>query len=297
MNADENHQLKRKACTRCATAKARCFSTGAAQGCDRCRRLRRECILEEVPRRKKVKQSTRVKALEEKVNTLLTLLGPHAPVDTRTPALTEDNCSPICQSAKSTATSVSVDESQRLDVIESGLLDMPMADTLLNKYRRVNSKFFPFVIVCPEVDATTLRLQSPFLFLAIMTSTFEGDHMLQRRLGSEFKKILCERVIVGNERNLDLLQGLLVHLSWSHFHFNPQKKHLYMLLHMAIAMMTDLDLDRCPAHRDQRVASNLCCPPTNANMLGQGKLPAQPECRRTLAEIRALLGCFYISSS
>jgi hypothetical protein len=257
--------------------------------------LRRECILEEAPKRKKEKQSTRVKALEEKVNTLLTLLGPNAAIDTRTPAPTEDSGSPVNRSTQDTTASIVVEDNTRFDIIDNGILSLSTADALLNKYKRVHSKFFPFVIVAPDTDAPTLRGESPFLFLAIMTTCLEGDHLLQRRLGIEMKKILCERAIVGNERDIDLLQGLLVHLGWSHFHFNPLNKQLYMLLHMAISLVTDLDLDRCPAHRDQRVASNLCCHPMNANTLGQGKLPAQ--CRRTPAEIRALLGCFYLSSS
>ncbi len=300
---------KRKACVRCATAKAKCTSNDNKRGCDRCRRLKRECILEEIPRRKKEKQSTRVKALEEKVETLLSLLGSDrgssgsanadayvnvhgtSTIDTRTPAPTEDGCL-SSRSAKSTAPSTSED-GKHFDVIEHGLLNMATAERLLDKYKRINSKYFPFVIVAPEIDAVTLRMQSPFLFLAIITTCLEGDHLLQRRLGVEMKRILCERVIMGNDRELDLLQGLLVQLGWNHYHFNPMRKQLHMLLQMAVSLVIDLDLDRCPAHRDQRVASNLCCCPSNP--YGQSKLPL--ECRRPPAEIRALLGCFYLCSS
>lgn len=295
MNEVGTAQSRRKACVRCAAAKAKCSFSGAEKGCDRCRRLKRECILEKASRRKKQKQSTRVKALEEKVDSLLTLLGPNPTVCVKTPTPTEDNSSPACGSAESTAPSTVVGESSRSDVIDNKILTLSTADVLLNKYKHVYSKFFPFVIVAPEIDAARLRERSPFLFLAIMTASLEGDHLLQRRLGVDLKRILCERVIIGNERNIDLLQGLLVQLGWSHFHFNPMNKQLYMLLQMAIGLVTDLDLDRCPAHRDQRVAGNLCCLPTNADVVGQSKLPAQ--CRRSSAEIRALLGCFYLSSS
>ncbi|KAJ9613073.1 hypothetical protein H2200_003014 [Cladophialophora chaetospira] len=251
---------KRRACVRCATAKARCTSNGTDQGCDRCRRLKRECILEETPRRKKQKQSTRVKALEEKVETLLNLLGPdkvgggntnsHATVDTRTPAPTEDGC-PTSRSAKSTSAPSTIDDGKGFDVIESGTLSITTADALLNKYKRVHSKYFPFVIVAPEVDAGTLRVQSPVLFLAVMTTCVEGDHTLQRRLGVEMKRILSERIIVGNERDLDLLQGLLVLLGWNHYHFSPMRKQLYMLLQMAVGLVIDLDLDRLAIMRKE----------------------------------------------
>ncbi|KIW63826.1 hypothetical protein PV04_08798 [Phialophora macrospora] len=303
MNAVDDAQSRRRACVRCATAKARCTFNGT-EGCDRCRRLKRECILEETPRRKREKQSTRVKALEEKVNTLLSLLGPEkvpvasakvVAIDARTPAPTEDGYSPLCRSANSATAPPSVEEGRRSDVIDHGLLNMSTADALLSKYKRVHSTYFPFVIVAPQTDAATLRTQSPVLFLAIMTTCLEGDHMLQRRLGVELKKVLCERVMIGNERDLGLLQGLLVLVAWNHFHFSPMSKQLFMLLQMAVGLVTDLDLDRCPAHRDQRVASHLCLTTSNPSQLGQGKYPVQ--CRRSSAEIRALLGCFYLCSS
>ena len=296
MNSVDQAQPKRKACTRCATAKAKCSFRSIEEGCDRCRRLRRECIVEGVPRRKREKQSTRVKALEEKVDMLLTILGPNAAVDTRrTPAPTEDNCSPICRSTPITVPSTTTKQSRRFDVIDDGLLSMSRAHVLLSKFKRVHSKFFPFVTVATDIDTITLRAEAPFLFLAVMTVCLEGDHLLQRRLGVEMKKVLAERVIVGNERNMDLLQGLLIQLGWSHFHFNPMNKQLHILLRMAVSLVDDLELDRCPAHRDQRLASDLCCRPMFANMLAQSKLTTQ--CRRTSAEIRALLGCFYLSSS
>ncbi|ETI20879.1 hypothetical protein G647_07222 [Cladophialophora carrionii CBS 160.54] len=303
MNVVDNAQSRRRACARCATAKARCTYSGSG-GCDRCQRLGRECILEEIPRRKREKQSTRVKALEDKVNALLGLLGPErvpggignpATVDARTPAPTEDGCSPLGRSAQSTTAPSTVEEGRFFDAIDHGLLTMSTADALLSKYKRVHSEYFPFVIVPPQTDAATLRAQSPVLFLAITATCLEGDHLLQRRLGFEVKKTLCERVMVGNERDLGLLQGLLVLLAWTHFHFSPTSKQLFMLLQMAVGLVTDLDLDRCPAHRDQRVASHLCCVSSPQNAQGQAKYPVQ--CRRSLPEIRALLGCFYLCSS
>lgn len=185
-----------------------------------------------------------------------------------------------------------LDESKGFDVIDSGLLTLSTANALLKTYREVHSKIFPFVPIAPEIDAATLRKDSPFLFLVIVMTGLESDHMLQKRLGVESQKVFCERVLIGNERNIDLLQGLLVRLNWNHFHFNPVQKQTHMFLQMAISLVMDLDLDRCPAHRDQRVGSNLCSVHSNANPLGA--LPLQ--CRRTTAEIRALLGCFYLAS-
>ncbi|OAG42460.1 hypothetical protein AYO21_03336 [Fonsecaea monophora] len=276
---------KRKACMQCAKAKAKCSFTSGLHACDRCRRLRRDCLHEEAPRRQKEKQSTRIKALEEKVSSLLTLLtqdkqalgNTNAPVTIATPPHTEEGTSDNVSSAsignvqniEAPATSTA-EETGQFDVIDSGVLTMATADILLQTYKQVHSKFFPFVLVAPEIDAATLRRDKPVLFLAIVTVCLEADHVVQRRLGVELKKMLSSRLLIRNERSIELLQALLVHLSWIQYHFHPQNKQTYMLLQMAIGLVMDLDLDRCPAHRDQR---------------------------RTTAETRALLGCFYLCSS
>ncbi|KIW98118.1 uncharacterized protein Z519_01702 [Cladophialophora bantiana CBS 173.52] len=305
MNGVGNSGARRKACVRCVKAKAKCSFSGGQGVCDRCRRLRRDCMLEEAPRRQKEKQSTRIKALEEKVNDLLTLLTPDKNVlgDTNVTTITttsapleqvnSDNVSfASATKAHSTKTSApsTAEENRQFDVIDRGVLTMATADTLLKNYQQVHSQFFPFVIVAPEIDAATLRRDAPVLFLAITTACLEEDHTVQRRLGVELKRMLCERILIRNERNIELLQALLVHLSWIHYHFHPMNnKQSYMLLQMAIGLVMDLDLDRCPAHRDQRVGSNFC------KMNPEAKLPTQ--CQRTTAETRALLGCFYLCSS
>ncbi|KIW17362.1 hypothetical protein PV08_04556 [Exophiala spinifera] len=165
-----------------------------------------------------------------------------------------------------------------------------MAEVLLETFKQIHSKYLPFVIVDQRIDATTLRRTSPVLFLAIAATSARDDNLLQKRLGAELKKILCERVLVNNERSLELLQALLVYLTWVHYQFNPNTKQTSMLLHMALGLVTDLDLDRCPAHRDQTIGSNTCSMTTQ-----NGMLPTQ--CQRTTNEIRTLLGCFYLSST
>lgn len=182
------------------------------------------------------------------------------------------------------------EKNRHFDAIESEVLSIEMADSLLKTYKEVHLKLSPFVLVAPEVDATALRNDSPFLFLAIVITCLESDHMLQRLLGVELKRILCERVLMGNERDMDLLQGLLVYLSWNHYHFNPMNNSGCMLLQMAMGLITDLHLDRCPAHHDQIVGSDVCRKNSHDEVF-----PAL--CQRPLAEMRAILGCFYLSSS
>ena len=255
-----------------------------------------------------MKQSRRVRVLEEKVDSLLTILGAqrgnleHGSVlaEMQTPAPTEGNddattTSPMqaCTATSTAAPPASTGGSSQFDVIDNGILTVPMADVLINKYKSVHSTYFPFVVIAPEADTFAMRRDAPFLFLAIITTCLEGDHLQQRRLGVEMSRILSQRVLVDCERNLDLLQGLLVLLAWHHFHFSPLRKQLYMLLQVARTLVMDLQLDMCPAHRDERITTWLGC---HRTMFGQGT-PTSTECRRSTGEVRAFLGCFYLSSS
>jgi hypothetical protein len=84
---------------------------------------------------------------------------------------------------------------------------------LLDEYRK-RQAYFPFVIVLDEWNPTSMAAERPFLLLAVITCASSQRPHLQAALAEEFRKTLAARIIVDGERNLDLLQGLLVHLSW-----------------------------------------------------------------------------------
>lgn len=56
--------------------------------------------------------------------------------------------------------------------------------------------------------------EHPFLLLAAITSVTSGYPSMQDTLADELKRTLAQRVVVREEADLDLLQGLLVHLAW-----------------------------------------------------------------------------------
>jgi hypothetical protein len=59
----DHARSKRKACCQCAKAKTKCTFSAGQKVCDRCRRLRRDCIFGEASRPQKAKQSTYVCSL------------------------------------------------------------------------------------------------------------------------------------------------------------------------------------------------------------------------------------------
>jgi hypothetical protein len=54
----------------------------------------------------------------------------------------------------------------------------------------------------------------PFLLLAAVAAASPKYCHLQDALIGQFKESLSHRVVMAGEKDLDLLQGLLVHLAW-----------------------------------------------------------------------------------
>lgn len=60
----------------------------------------------------------------------------------------------------------------------------------------------------------SLRREKPFLLLSILSSAASSNEKLQSQLELELRESLSRRVIVHGEKSLDLLQGVLVYLTW-----------------------------------------------------------------------------------
>lgn len=92
-------------------------------------------------------------------------------------------------------------------------LTLKEAEELLLAFRG-KSSLFPFVVLQPEATVPFLARHSPFLLLAILAASATSDPMLRRQLDHEFKRILSAKVIVGGQKSLDFLQGLIVYIAW-----------------------------------------------------------------------------------
>jgi hypothetical protein len=158
-----------------------------------------------------------------------------------------------------------------------------IAEELLERYRKHKMPQFPFVIIPPTTDLATLRQESPFLLLCILTACLEHNLPLQDSLELIVRKEIASRVIVGIERNMDLLQGLLVHIAWQHYHWRTYHTHMYMLLPIATMIVVDLGLDTDDNFRMQPI-------PAEDRELEQASGNGQVQ---SAAEQRALLGCYY----
>jgi hypothetical protein len=117
---------------------------------------------------------------------------------------------------------------------------------------------FPFITISDSTLASSLREDRPSLFTAIM-AVVSRNSARQRAIGKVFMKQIADRVVVGGERNMDILLGILTYGAWydctllfnslahimcrcSYHFFNiPQ---LTVLLTTATTLVSDLGLMR-----------------------------------------------------
>ena len=87
------------------------------------------------------------------------------------------------------------------------------ADSLLDRYRTY-SKFCPFIPVSPSMNAWQMFERSPFLLRTILQTAAPQNAAIQRDVGRWFREYIAEHVVVNQEMRLELLQALIVYLSW-----------------------------------------------------------------------------------
>lgn len=90
----------------------------------------------------------------------------------------------------------------------------PSPDELLDIFRQKLSQQASFVIVPAQMNAQALSEQKPFLYKAIIFAASYHDSVHQLALGQQFIRDITEQVVILGLHNIDLLQGLLVYVSW-----------------------------------------------------------------------------------
>ncbi|TEY46934.1 hypothetical protein BOTCAL_0310g00010 [Botryotinia calthae] len=171
------------------------------------------------------------------------------------------------------------------DVISRCIVSTKEAEDALKEFAS-RASAFPFVLLPPRISLESLRHERPILLLAVLASTSQSNIPVQHLLESELRETIGSRTIMHGEKSIDLLQGILLYLTWYHYHYNPEKENLFQLTQMANAMVIDLGLHRPKFGEVQTSYSNILgfeCP--------KNFTPAQIEEKRTL------IGCFCLTSS
>ena len=171
------------------------------------------------------------------------------------------------------------------DIIDRGLINVETAQELLDRYRFKAVQHLPFVVLPHHENLNSIRHQTPFLFLSIMTSMMVDNCSLQRRLAEEVRLQIHRKMLLDNEKTLELLQGLLVYLSWYHYMFLPPKHQYALFTQYCVTLVQELGLDKSSQRtmRRRRFAFD-----------GRGADVPHP---KSPAQLRAFIGTYYMASS
>ncbi|KAI7491017.1 hypothetical protein KC351_g219 [Hortaea werneckii] len=198
-----------------------------------------------------------------------------------------------------TAMSAPLQHSQPIDNNQAPLLDctaqqyqsigtsLMQAEILLDRYRRLLAPEMPFVVIPSHMTAQHLYTDKPLLLRAIVTVTYFHNLPGQRRMVKMMMRDVSERVLLNNEKNIGIIQAILVFVAWYHPHvfWGQQATNL---LHLAMAAVVDLGIDRPPGMCGEGSFKVAAMRQGNTHFVQ--RLP-------TLEEYRALAGVFYLSST
>ncbi|KUJ06341.1 uncharacterized protein LY89DRAFT_413077 [Mollisia scopiformis] len=304
-----------RACGTCVKAKVKCVPNAERGRCQRCHRLDKPCHPSTSSSRKRP-QSAQVAQLEKKLDSLVNLLT--TPKDNVVPVFSSSDfpmvgqqrhdtsqdtdeelalgpgqsSQPVFQACASNTSHPSDDWDSEIDPFDFGLERQECAFLLL-EFRTQMSPQFPFVVISPDATSESLLREKPMLWKAVMTAASYHKPIRQEAMGWKLMEDFSTRLLMKAEKSLDLLQALLVHLAWYHYHSaaNPQATNL---LFLAKSLLINLGYHRSRTSRDR--------PKLNLNLDGsEGLSIDEPNDKtstlsRSLEEWRALAGCFFLSA-
>ncbi len=88
------------------------------------------------------------------------------------------------------------------------------ADVAVAEYQVKHMPHFPFVLIEPGVGAQELFSEKPFLYRVVMLITTRQSAERRKEMRRKVMAYLGHHLLVQEERDLDLLQGLLVFIAW-----------------------------------------------------------------------------------
>ncbi|KAI9668765.1 MAG: hypothetical protein M1831_000834 [Alyxoria varia] len=290
--------------------------------CERCARLKKSCAPQaaastERKKRNPPKTPSRGAQLEQKLDNLVNMLASsRASGDSPQQSSTTDSQSPA-SSSNGNATNTQEqegcpgsillrakagtgdecaaqqgDDRNRDEVSDdqpSPGLTAEEVKLLVDFWRPRLLEYFPFVSISPDERTETVVREKPYLSISMAVAALFGDRKRQISLAEELLKGIGMQVLGNGTKNLDLLQSVLVLLAWYHSQafVNAQTTNL---LYLASALLVDLGLnariEKVGTSRVQLFATRFAHGPTVNNFA-----------HRSLAEHRALAGCYYMNST
>lgn len=197
------------------------------RGRNSCHRLNKPCGNQTPapPRAKKVQKTTRVAELEKRLDQLASQLNSSKAGSASSPTRTVNGlfghlfpsesqpqapAAPVTPSA-----SVSELESPVSKSTVTSIWPTPAeAEVMLQDYKDIKSRLFPFVVVPPGMSEAELRVKRPFLWKGIMVVERFLQGTGQMAAGKELLTEISRATFVEPLKSLDVLHGLLLTIAW-----------------------------------------------------------------------------------
>ncbi|KAK2484678.1 hypothetical protein H9L39_02658 [Fusarium oxysporum f. sp. albedinis] len=282
-----------KACTVCANAKVRCDMVLGQKRCTRCERLNKECISQprgSHSRRSHSKGGTYARddllRLESKFDSVANLLSSSS--TTTLPSITIATHPRKASSATSSSSQTPPESQSPIHALFSFPLSSGshrLAYKMLETYRQEMMPLFPFVWIGLDESPEKLFQERPMLYMAIMVVTCQENIEVQQELAQKYREEIGRRIWTLTEKNLQLLQGILVFLAWYQTHW-VLGHQLSNLMYMAMSLVTELGLDKEPSSGTR----------TAPGVLTEITKKQEPQPVRTSDERRCHLGVFWLNS-
>lgn len=272
----------------------------------RCHRLNKEC--RPSTRVRKTKPLSKKAQLQQQVDGLLSLLSNKkdsslsSTIDSDTKLLSQEPEAPVISDSAYNSSynhitaavlplaPLSVHNDTELQAPNLTVMD---EEDMLHAFRTEKLQFLPFMNIPPSniKSAQQLKQESPFLWRCI-TAIQTKDRARQTELIIQLRRVAGERLLVDCQKDIDLLQGLLVYLAWITYQSQPQKSSFCIYSQLAIALVVELGLDKAPPPR----GDHLIAKDSESVSLVVLHLRPPSSAVRSMNERRTVLCCFILTS-
>ncbi|KAL3425695.1 hypothetical protein PVAG01_02486 [Phlyctema vagabunda] len=178
-----------------------------------------------------------------------------------------------------------------VDVVDRGIVTMEQAAELFEIYKKDITPHFPAVVFSHDEDINELRKSKPTLFLAVLAAASgKIDPSLYSILHSEVVMAYAHRTLVLSEKNLELVEAMVVTVLWYYPPGKFSQLKFYEYIHMAATMAIDIGIGS--STRPQRGSRGS----TAENTPSPGQSPTDEELL-DLVKRRTFLACYAMATT
>jgi hypothetical protein len=105
--------------------------------------------------------------------------------------------------------------SSSLSTVHESVPFLNNSDILLSIFHNRLAAQVPFVVIPSHMTTEDLHREKPMVYMTIMMAASYADMTTQQELGKVVLTYLTQKAIFEGKKSLDLLQGLLLYISWS----------------------------------------------------------------------------------